>query len=43
MDEQTIMASHLESNKQEFAKDLNFTVFSITKFDVHVDDATLLA
>ena len=36
------MAAYLEEKKLEFAQNINFSVFSKTKFDKTIDDDTLL-
>ena len=37
-----VMAAHLEEIRGEYAKNLNFTIFSKTKFDESCEDADLI-
>lgn len=42
MDPKAVMAAHLDEMRHEYSSNLNFTIFSKTKFDENLDDAALI-
>ena len=42
LDPKAVMESHLDEIREQHADNLNFTIFSKTKFDENLDDAALL-